>query len=422
MDDNFVIIGNGEIDDKAIQLVEKTPSLIDIGFHVPKRTILSENYFDDLFQRTLLGRTLREVEFNSDLESKIRNGNLSKDEFDILRNISFSYGIKPLAIRSSAQGDSRGTGTYTSDFCENKVGIVKKSLLNVLASYFSESAIAFRKDANTGEGFGIIIEPIIGQNFDYLLAPVLSGFGYTSTSKGEGHIVVVPGIGGGVDTKNGEKITESIINKFDDLEDYIFETKQAILSSYGEMQKRKSALLKTERLWDFMNEGYNGKAYCYPTRYHKGEVVNTSLEFGEYNHSLLSNLNLKPFFEMIKKMEDKFKSPQYFEFAVTIDNKVPTYWITQIANTNKKLDLMDFEDLGNVIFMGHTVTGTGIQENYNIATCWNPTDIEGLHRYNQDNKNYVLLFSSRLTTSGNSGEYSRLRYSNFSNASVFLEI
>ena len=106
-------------------------------------------------------------------------------------------------------------GNQVATQAENKFGIVRRTLQNVLASYFSQDAIAFRRDANTGEGFAIIVEPIIGQNIgDWCFAPVLSGFGYTSTSRGDGYVSVVPGLGGGVDTKEVEKISRMDLQKF----------------------------------------------------------------------------------------------------------------------------------------------------------------------------------------------------------------
>jgi hypothetical protein len=124
---------------------------------------------------------------------------------------------------------------------------------------------------------------------------------------------------------------------------------------------------------------------------------------------------------MMRRMENNFRKPQYFEWAMTIEGGKPKYWIIQVADVDKKLDVMDFEDLGDIIFMGHTVIGTGEKECYKIANCQNPTDIDLLYEFNQQNKDYVLLFPSRLTTFELSW-VKRSGYSDFSNASVFLEI
>lgn len=416
------VIGNGNIGDKARQLVEKTPKLREIGFYTPRRTVLAEDYFDGFFQRNGLGANLRSVEVIENLEAKIRNGSLTREEFETLQRASSSYGKSPLAVRSSAEGDSRGTGTYKSEFTENQVGQVRKSVQIVLASYFSEDAIAFRRDAETGEGFGVMIEPIIGQEIDWCFAPVLSGFGYTSTSRGDGYINIVPGLGGGVDTRDGERITESTIRQFNGrLEDYIQTERDAMFSYFDAKVKRKSALLRTDSDWSF-DRSYTGKAYHAPNRYNKGHVSRTSLNFEEAGlDDALRELNLNPLFEMMKRMEDAFGKPHYFEWAMTIESGKPKYWITQIADISKRLDIMDFEDLGDIIFMGHTVTGTGAKECYKIANCWNPTDVDPLYQFNQQNQNYVLLYSSRLITAALGG-IRQLRYGDFSNASVFLEI
>lgn len=421
MGTDIEIIGNGNIGDKARQLVEKTKRLRDIGFDTPRRTVLAEDYFDGFFHRNGLGRNLKSVEIIEDLEAKIRSGSLTKEEFQTLQMVSSSYGGSPLAVRSSAQGDARGTGTYHSEFTENTVRPLRKSIQKVLASYFSGDAIAFRRDAETGEGFGVMIEPLIGQNMGWAFAPVLSGFGYTSTSRGDGYVTIVPGLGGGVDTRDGERITESIMRTFGGrLDDYIQAERDAMFSFFDAKTKRKSALLRTDSNWAF-DRDYTGKAYHAPNRRNKGYVSRTLLNFEETGlDDPFRKLNLNSLFEMMKQMEDSFRKPQYFEWAMTIEGGKPKYWITQIADTNKRLDLMDFEELGDVIFMGHTVTGTGTKECYKVANCWNPDDVDPLHNFNSQNKNYVLLYSSRLTTTGLG--IRRLRYENFSNASVFLEI
>lgn len=413
------IIGNGNIGDKARQLVEKTPKLKDIGFYVPRRTVLAEDYFDGFFQRNGLGENLRSVEIVEDLEAKIRSGSLTREEFQALQGVSSSYGNSPLAVRSSAEGDSRGTGTYKSEFTENQIGHLRKSVQKVLASYFSEDAVAFRRDAKTGDGFGVLVEPIIGQDIDWCFAPVLSGFGYTSTSRGDGYVNIVPGLGGGVDTRDGERITEDVLKQFGgNLEDYLHEERSSMFSMFGGKTKRNSALLRTDSSWSF-DRSYSGNAYHAPNRWNRGDVCRTSLNFEEAElDNAFRELNLNPLFEMMKRMEDNFGKPQYFEWAMTLENRKPKYWITQIADVNKKLDTMDFEDLGDIIFMGHTVTGTGAKECYKIANCWNPDDVGPLYDFNQNHRDYVLLFSSRLTTCGN--KY--LHYSAFNNASVFIEI
>jgi hypothetical protein len=427
MNADIEVIGNGNIGDKARQLIQKSPALRKIGFHTPKRTVLAEDYFDGFFQRNRLGDNLQGISVIDGIEDRIKHGSLTLDEFNTLVRVCDSYEDQPLAVRSSAEGDSRGTGTYKSTFTDSRVTSVRKSILKVIGSYFSNDAIAFRRDANTGEGFAVILEPIIGQRIeqefsDNIFAPILSGFGYTSTSRGEGHVVMVPGLGGGVESRDGERITREIMQQFKgSLDEYLDSEKDAMFSYFREKVKRKSKLLKTDRESLSFDRGFTLDAYFAPSRHEKrGRVYPTSVEFtGELDRTF-RELNLLPFFEMMKKMEDSFGKPQYFEWAMTLDNGQPKYWITQVADVNKKLDLMDFEDLGEVLFSAHTVTGTGIKESNKIANCWNPDDVARLYEFNKRNENYVLLFSSRMTSRGVGVR--RLSYSDFSNARVFLEI
>jgi len=112
---DFDIIGKGSIGEKARQLVEKTPKLKEMGFHAPRRTILAENFFDAFFQRNNLGANLRAIPESPDAIHKILNGSFPQEDFRTIRQICSSYGDKPLYIRSSAEGDARGTDTYKSD-------------------------------------------------------------------------------------------------------------------------------------------------------------------------------------------------------------------------------------------------------------------------------------------------------------------
>lgn len=410
---DFTIIGKGNIGEKARQLHNKTSALKTLGFHVPRRTILAEGYFDGFFQRNALGANLREVIPDTGVVNRTRIGSFPLEDFRTLQRVCLSYGQVPLMIRSSAEGDARGTGIYVSELSENNPGLVRKALQKVLASYFSKSAIAFRGDAQTGDGFGVIIEPVVGQQqtvtyedgvgSESFFAPVLSGFGYTSTLRGEGYINAVPGLGGGVDTKDGLELTKASLAKADgNLLNYLLDSRS------GQGEKKLSLAIYTV-----------GRTYASSTRHRRGGVDYKSM--GLFRDKGFSNLNMPPFFEMISQMEAVFAKPQYFEWAMTIEEGKPKYWILQIADVNKKIDNIDFEGYGQVLFMAHTVIGSGIRNCDKIVACLNTSDIKALNEFNRKNKGYILIYPSRFTTS-NSDYAGNFRYENFSNAGVLLEI
>lgn len=419
---DIIRVSEGSTGDKVDQLVLKTETLRDIGFKTPRRTVLAESFFNEFFQRNGLGNNLNDVAVHPDTVKKIQHGSLSYGEFLALRKICESYGDVPLVIRSSAQGDARGTGTYYSTFSENTISAVRRAVQKVLASYFTADAEGFRRDAATGEGFGIIIEPLIGNQHEYFFAPMLSGFGYTSTSRGGAYINVVPGIGGGVQSRDGERITEEAMREHGgSIMDYVFSEQDKFLGAFDPEPLRRSALLGTDSRFGLISEGFHGDVYFAGDSYNRGHVSRTKVEYeGDFKEAYY-RLNTNSFFEMINAMEKELGSPQYFEWAMTVENGEPVYWINQIAEVSKKMDLLDFTDLGQVLFCGHTVTGSGIQTCDKVAVCWNPEDVRRLHEFNRENSNYALIFSSRMTTAAMSS-YSPLTYADFSNATVFLEI
>ncbi len=429
---NFDIIGTGPIGEKASELLAKTPTLIELGFKVPRRTVLAQGFFDGYFQRNGFGQSLDMVNPSDDLESRVRNGSFTLGEFESLKKLSLSFGATPLAVRSSAMGDARGTGTYKTVFTDNKLGPLSKGVKEVLASYFSPSAIAFRKDANLESGFGVLLEPIVGHRLPYnQFAPFLSGFGYTSSAKGEGYISIIPLLGGGVDSKLGEILTEKGIKGFDgNFEEYLHETYMAM--SHGDLPRRRSLLLRNERdgFRSFMGSYFHGSGFSQGRGRAHGGLIYTSFGEGSDFERALSDFNALPLFQTMKEMEVRFGVPHYFEFAVTLRKNKPVYWITQIAGLNPSmLDFQEFGGLENAIFMGNTVTGTGTKECRQIVDCFNPSDVDSLHEYNKTHSGYLLVFSSRLTTLlarryfRMNPEYGRtLEYQDFSNASVLVEI
>lgn len=423
------IIGTGSIGEEAGQLAKKTPALKNLGFNVPRRTVFAGGFFERFFQRNGLGINLREAKVFPDAEQRIRNGTFSENDFKILQRITASYGDCPLVIRSSAEGDARGTGIYKSVFKENIMGEVRKGIQEVVASYYSPDAIAFRRDAKTGEGFGIIIEPLIGQEigdeYRKVFAPVLSGYGYTSTSREEGYINAVPGIGGGVDSRYGEKLTRKALEPYHgELTSYVEEQVNPMVQRKQPI--RKSALLRTTNILGY-GDNYDMKAYIASDRNLKGRVDNSSIAFDRKLNLAFRQVNLNPFFDKMQIMEQSFGKPQYFEWAMTLENGQPQYWIIQIADVNKKLDQFDFGNFGKPLLEAHTVIGSGKIESDTIIACFEPKEIDRLADFNKYHKGYVLFYPTDLA-SGADRVFREVRterdltYADINNASVLIEI
>src|SRR5687767_1708850 len=159
------IIGKGNIGDKAKQLIEKHQAIYEAGFHTPKGFVLAEGFLDPLIDR-------------------VRSGSFRHQQLEVINSICQTFGDSPLVVRSSAAGDARGTGIYQTVFTPNQPLRVQQAILEVVGSYLTESAESFRKDAQTGEGLGVIIQPLVGQELrEQTFGPIFSGFGYSSTSR-----------------------------------------------------------------------------------------------------------------------------------------------------------------------------------------------------------------------------------------------
>lgn len=417
------IIGIGNIGEKARQLIAKADALTKIGFSIPQTLVLAEDFFNGFFQRNGFGESLSKTPEQPSFVDEIRDGSFPLADFKTIGEISSRFPANPLVVRSSAEGDSRGTGIYKSVFASNTPGDLRKAVQEVLAGYFSKDAIAFRKDAKTGEGFGIIIQPLIHQvnlpTYQGELAPLVSGFGYTSTSRGEGYINAVPGLGGGVETRDGERITADLIAAYEgNLASYAIHERGKYFRE-DSLPCKRSALLQTTS--DYPHS-FQAQVIGPEWRKKNLEVKNTSIDFswGSEVGDFFHELNLNKFFKMIQKIERKFGQPQYFEWAITVEKGKPRFWIVQIADIDKKSDMFDFESFGKPLLEAHTVSGSGVAECDKVVICPARYSLDSLADYNLEHQNYVLLYSSYCTSEAYLGE--RMRYDDVSNSAVVLEI
>ena len=86
--------------------------------------------------------------------------------------------------------------------------------------------------------------------------------------------------------------------------------------------------------------------YHFPDEHSEhGDVEYTEFKLEGEAEKNFFHLNMNPFFEMMDQMEEAFGKPQYFEWAMTIDNGIPKYWILQIADIDKRLDHFDLKTM-----------------------------------------------------------------------------
>ena len=407
---HFLVVGTGPLGEKAQQLQDKTSALEALGFHVPHRTVLTADFFDDFFKKNSFGANLNDSAVRGVTEEEIRMGTFTPEQMDVLMDVCGRYGASPLVVRSS--DNARGTGAYKSTFTNNNKRSIPESIREVLGSYFSLDAVMLRRDMTGDSEFGVMIEPLIGQRNSNFIAPILSGMGYTSTSSGKGYVTMVPGLSCGVDTRGGLRVDKNKLDEYGStLGAYIYELSQGPLSN--------TALLMPHHE-DYVRGSYRGKVFLPSNLHSRGRIDDNFIHYPAKIQSVLENLNLSSLFLKMEQMEQRFGKPQYLEWAMTIEKGQPVFWVVQIAdvNKNKKVDKIEFGDLGTIMFTGHTVTGTGVVEAKKIFYCKNLNDLYKLEDFNGKNREgYVLFYADYLVSGGND-----LPYRYFSNASVLIEM
>jgi hypothetical protein len=372
------------------------------------------------------------VDDRNSIPNKIERASFSQEQINAIQTICQRYGDNPVAVRSSAAGEAGGNGVYTSIITENKTGLVAEAIKEVLASYFTQSAIDFRRDAKTGTGMGVIIEPLIGKRVNQYFFPILSGFGYTSTINSEGYVNINPGFGCAVKGRYSEKITKKIIDQHG-----------GILTKYirDELSLIKDGL-KPYRLSNLLQQFSDGTAHGHgeafkfsdgtahghgeilkilSNSYHKNIEPAVSIATSNDFYEALND-NFGKIFQMMAETEQRFSSPQYFEFAITYDSGKSNFWIIQIADvtdSDKEINYIDFGKTDQTLIEAHSVAGSGTRNISKTVFCFTEKDVDQLLSFNQRNTDYMLVCSSKLIADENAGLHT---YEYFSNASVVLQI
>lgn len=401
----ITIFGKGSgIGDKACQLLEKTSLIRWAGFKIPPHIILTHDLLTSGWPQILS---------------------------QVVPLIVAHLNAGPLMIRSSAQGDARGIGIYESCVVACEPHALIEGIRSVLESYHSKRAQAYREKQKLPEGpNGLIIEPLVGQRViighKYNnkgerhdlegFAPILSGHGYTSVGGKEGYQVIVPGFGCAVDTRFGERITRSSLNRFDGIGYYLENKRKEIFS--GGLPWQTSGLL---RMSIDTGEDYQARVWD-PACQEITRATDSSPLHDPYK------ANLKPFFDQLDRLERRLGKPQYVEWVMTQDKAQKkegeaSFWIVQIAEVGPQQP--DFHFLvppGEVVLEGIAPIGNGQKNCDWMYYFFDDSKRHELAQFNQDHpEGYLLIYPAQLTYFVSTGREPFFRFEDISNATAILE-
>lgn len=490
--EHFTVIGEGNIGDKAEQLMLKTQAWLDAGGYVPHRTVLAQSIVEDFLRRAGLGNSLEEAVHafktsrdTGSLDARIRNGSLSMEDLpglnlqpehlgygkdgkitdtdidrkgeindkddifnffdttreereeenrlkieekerDIRKYEIFLREKRPFVVRSSGR-ESSGIGVYETEFC------LQNNLLNavkaVIASYFTENAILHREKAKQEEEeFAVMIEPLIGSlitttNFRNhtlkLFMPTISGYGYTSTSKGEGYVNIVPGIGGGVQNRRGLFLKRETLRKYKSRK---IPTRRGVEEVNIDFA---GLMIQLARDYNLVYGGGNRAPAIMGNIQGSTQLFNyETLEFYKDNiGSLLKNnmselnvVDLLKFFERLDRIEMKH-GPQYFEFCVTTSDDSYRIWLNQVNDKKIRTDSYEISLEDNVLLTAVNTQGKEPGKHITkIVKMGETASVFDLRRFNEENNDYILIYDSNLVKTQSSLP---LRY--WSNCAAIIE-
>jgi len=401
MSKDIIIVGKGEIGDKAERFVKFNPKFKKMGWNLPLRFIFAENFTTPFFTENDLGNNLKDASKKGITDLDFQNKGFPYEmSYEIFKSVSkitgrpdSIYWKNPFIFRSSEKKGGMGIGVYDSETMvlgneTNSWGIrsngreIHESFLRVLKSYFSQSAKEFRRKLKVEEGFGIILEPLIGKWRRELVTDTLSEgyhdifFPLVSGTYSNGEINLVHGLGGGVDTNQVYNVKLSEFKSFDYL-----------------------VSLKNHKLKYFNQEmGITNQTYI------------DKNNFKEYNSGNLVDL--------INKTNDFFGRDQYLEFVgeVNAEGKME-YFLVQ--NSESVQEEQIFEVMGlkkeNPFFEGELYKGKGNRLCKNIIVAdWNSVNGH-MREINNKHNDYIFIFDM-----GHLASQIKMGFDTYSNAKVLL--
>jgi len=422
---HWTVIGHGSIGAKAEELRAKTWAIEAAGFLPNPRIVLAMGFFEEFRKRSNVDDALKKGAPSEELQEMVWNTPFTETQTRAIRKLA-KYFRKhfpgaPLAVRSSAHGDSRGTGIYQSVFCKHfkneqkTIGAIMYSLWKVLASEFSESAIAFRKNAALPCGMAVMLEPVAGQSvwateefsnkqYKKIFGSLFGGLAYTSTAKGKGFAQFTAGLP--TMAVNGEGV---IINEGKRLK-----IRDVLFNGFHRLRQEDPRSAHSQMLVRFQD--WKHGQWIDPCRIDARiyEGVQETLEHEDEDLSL--------FFNRLRQLESLVGKPQYVEWAMAERDGVLQTFILQLADATPKMDFVEFPQTGDTLITGRLVKGTGTKTCNHIVYIRDPEDLALLSDFNSSHADYIIIFLGKLTFDSKYSSHPSLEYHHLSNSSVVIEI
>ncbi len=308
------------IGDKAGALLEYGDAIEAAGFDTPPRVVFPQEMLDEVVRANNWGESIDSIYFSvfTNLPKTEIPASVETPIAQAASAIREKWGDVPIAVRSTAGRDARGTGVYTSHIVANEPRAIRWAFLDVLESFFTSSAREWRRLTNAPKKFAIMMEPMVGQEIAIdetrRMAPILSGMGYSSSYTGAGFLKKTYGIGGG----SGQKLTRML------LADYDFDA--------GRLFQDGGIL----RGHPFCDVAYENDSDSRLITAQPSGIDHTSL------HRLIQDVSYLPILSGLEMLQEATGKPMYIEWAVRRHEGRQQNFLTQIAPIEPETDIWEF--------------------------------------------------------------------------------
>lgn len=393
------VIGEGPIGDKAQELRDKTWAIQAAGFEPIPRTVLSMGFFENFRRRTGIEGALKRRASKEEIEDRIWDTRFSSQQLETISRLSKTFET-PMVVRSSAFGDSRGTGIYESIFY-NGNGSLENKIKYVLLSEFSEKAIEYRRAKGIEPGMAVIIEPVFGQwheptlldSEEKLFGPLYSGVAHSNSANGRATGLVCAGLPLLAVQGKGIPLTDKSMS---------------IAHAIEDNDRRLEEMIRRDEICPAVATLYNGMFF--------EEKYDVALENGVPKNNTIMK-NLKWLFDKLRKLEQLLGRPQYVEWAVLEKRAGQQVASLQIADLNIETDFYELTDSEKVFIRSEYVVGKAKKECGMVVEV--PPNLDGLgdlRRFNAEHRDYLVIYPGNLTSVTGGMDFSHI-----SNAAVLAE-
>jgi hypothetical protein len=396
-----IIIGHGAIWAKAENLITYAPHIIASGMYISPMLILADDCFADFKQQELV----------RDPQAPWKKTIPHLDSYltCLLKEVHTYFSTyDALLVRSSAGGDSAGTGVRESVFCWNSPEKLEYALKRVLASNQTPEATLFREQAGLDTTFAVIITPIVGNRFEHDYAPAISGYAFTNQFQQGLHINIGPGIWGGIHAPYILPLSAQDVQKFQTAERVQW---HALRSLDGGDTHRPPELwtFTDENEWGSVTKDIPDWVVCDADFAHARTHRHDSLLHAGLNEPL------QPLLDKITELKWQIWTELYLEFALQKTPEWSKRYINQIAPLTLSSHHIETVPHKNTLaYLNSIITSwkKEIQERVFIPYAGG---LHTLYEFNKTHSNYGIIIPDTALSSSEPPHFST-----YSNASAIL--